>query len=250
MQNYIDAHAHLQDMPDLDTEMKNALSAGVTGFLCNATHEGDWQRVIQISKQYAGVSVCLGVHPWFLGTLTPGWEKRLEQLLKENPSFMVGEIGLDKIKADQDPVVSSLDHQERVMRIQMDLAAQYNRPFQMHCVRAWDRIMHILKRNQRPAFFLSHSHHGHPALVPQLVEMGGYLSYSAIFVPQDRKKVRACLQTTPLERLLVESDYPDLAPSPAALPELVKKMAVVRQQDEAVLRQALYENTKRFLNGR
>lgn len=247
---YFDAHTHLQNMTDLSAILKRAQAAGVTDFMCLATHEGDWQKVLDIAKTHPNVRAGIGVHPWFLATLEKGWETRMETLLKAHPSLLVGEIGLDKIKADADPTVSSLDHQERVMRVQMDLAARYNRPFHMHCVRAWDRILHILKRNKRPDFFVSHSHHGNATWVPQLIDMGAYLSYSAIFVPSNRQKVQACLKATPLDRLLVESDCPDLAPEPSAIPELVKKMAVVREQDEAVLAHALYENAQRISHGR
>ena len=247
---YFDAHAHLQNMVDLKKALLKAETAQIQGIICNATHEDDWGKVIELSKTYSNIHVCLGVHPWFLGSLKKGWEARLERLLKENPSYMVGEIGLDKVRADQDPVISSLDNQERVMRIQMDLAAQYNRPFHMHCVHAWDRIMHVLKRNKRPDFFVSHAHHGNIHLIPVLAEMGAFFSYASTFVSPERKKVRACLAATPLDRLLVESDCPDLSSEPAEVPKLVKHMAVVRQQDETVLIKALYQNAERICYGR
>ena len=113
---YFDAHAHLQNMVDLKKALLKAETAQIQGIICNATHEDDWGKVIELSKTYSNIHVCLGVHPWFLGSLKKGWEARLERLLKENPSYMVGEIGLDKVRADQDPVISSLDNQERVMR--------------------------------------------------------------------------------------------------------------------------------------
>lgn len=248
--NYCDAHTHLQDVSDLSAVMARAKASGVSDFICNATHEADWAKVIDIAQKYPGVSVALGVHPWFLHTLTAGWEKRLEQLLKDNPSFMIGEIGLDKVRADQDPVVSGLDCQERVMRLQMNLAAKYNRPFHMHCVRAWDRILHILKSNQRPPVFISHSHHGNAGVIPKMVQMGAYFSYSAIFLPENREKVRQCIKETPLDRLLVESDAPDLADEPAAVSGLVGQMAVLRKEDPVVLTKHIYQNFKELVHGR
>ncbi len=247
---YCDAHTHLQDIKDLPAAMVRAKECGVAEFICNATHEADWQKVIDISRKYPNVSVVVGVHPWFLHTLTDGWDERLEQILKDNPAFMVGEIGLDKVRADNDPHVFGLDNQERVMRIQLDLAAKYNRPFHMHCVRAWDRILHILKTNKRPPVFVSHSHHGNAGLIPDMVEMGAYFSYSAVFLPENRIKVRKCVQETPIDRILVESDAPDLVTEPAGVSELVSAMAVLRKEDPTALTKHIYRNFKELIHGR
>ena len=248
--NYCDAHTHLQNIENLHETMSQAYENGVSGFICNATHEDDWEKVISISKKYPHVFVALGVHPYFLSTLKSGWDKRLEKLLKDNPSFMVGEIGLDKIKADQDPLISSLDRQEQVMRIQMDLAAKYNRPFHLHCVRAWDRVLHILKRNKRPTYFVSHSHHGNVNMIPQLSALGAYFSYSSIFLPRNREKVRQCLKETPIDRLLVESDAPDLSKEVSVIPSLVEKMANLRQEEPTFLIEHIQKNFEELVNGR
>ena len=76
-----------------------------------------------------------------------------------------------------------------------------------------------------------------------------YFSYSSIFVPVEHPKVQACLKATPLDRLLIESDAPDLTPSPADIPDLMKKMSVITGHSVADLKKAIYKNAKDFVNG-
>ena len=72
-------------------------------------------------------------------------------------------------------------------------------------------------------------------------------SYSSIFVPQNHPKVQACLKATPLDRLLVESDCPDLTTSPKSIIELVSAMSCLTHYKSAVLKKALFQNGKNFI---
>jgi len=242
-EQYFDAHAHLQMMPDYRAALEKARQAGVSHIICNATHEGDWKTVLQIARENEGVYAALGVHPHYMDTLTQGWEGRLEKLLAENPNVMVGEIGMDKMKPD-------LDLQEAVFSTQLTIAHTYGRPAIVHCVRCWDRLLHTYKtqRGKMPPKVLSHSHHGNADLIPELAEnYNMYFSYSSIFVPDNHPKVQACLKATPLDRLLIESDCPDLAPEPASVVDLVQKMSVISGHKEALLKKVLFENAKAFV---
>ena len=240
---YFDAHAHLQMMPDYSMALKRARKAGVCGIICNATNEKDWDAVLQIAKENKDVYAALGVHPCYMDTLVPGWEKRLEKILAKNPNVMVGEIGMDKL-------AGNLDLQEAVFSKQLDIAYSYNRPAIVHCLRCWDRLLHVYKtqRNKMPPKVLSHSHHGNADLIPELMEKYNmYFSYSSIFVPDNHPKVQACLKATPLDRLLIESDSPDLAPEPASVVDLVRKMSKVSRRDESLLKKKLFENAMAFV---
>lgn len=242
---FFDAHIHLQRMSDLPTVIEKAQKAGVQGFICNATHPNDWDQVLDIAQKYNMVYPALGVHPWYVESLPPDWDKKLELLLRQNPALMVGEIGLDNTR-------QNMDLQEKVLRRQLDLAALYHRPVHIHCVRAWDRLLHIFKTQRKimPPKILSHSHHGNKDLISEMIaKYNAYFSYSSIVLPENRAKVRACLIATPLDRLMAESDAPDLMPDPALLEALVDKIAQIRNADKTQIKQALYHNAMEFING-
>ena len=243
MKPYFDAHAHLQMMPDYEKALRKARENGVHYVICNATHEGDWQKVIQIAKAHEGVYAAVGVHPCYMHTLTTGWEKRLERLILQNPKVLIGEIGMDK-------TADNLDLQEAVFSKQLEMGYMYQRPARVHCLRCWDRLLHGYKvqGKKMPPKVLSHSHHGNAELIPELAEKYNmYFSYSSIFVPDNHPKVQACLKATPLDRLLVESDCPDLAPEPFSVIDLVKKMSVITGHKESLLKKVLLENGKAFV---
>lgn len=258
MQNSLfDSHTHLQwydgkkiqkdgtPTPPLEAVIKQASQVGVTHFICNATCEDDWQQVLSISTKYPNIYVALGIHPWYMNTLKPDWNKRLDKLLQDHPSLMIGEIGLDKNKPD-------MWTQENVFRIQLELAHKHRRPAIIHCVRAWDRLLHIFKDESQakkmPPKILSHSHQGNTDLIPELIEKyNAYFSYSSIVLPVTHPKVRACLKATPLDRILVESDAPDLTPFPADVAPLLTEMAKITGHDEALLRQVTFQNAKEFV---
>lgn len=245
MENYFDAHTHLQMMPDFEKAIEKACRKGVVGFICNSTGPEDWYRVAAISLKHSQVIPCYGVHPHYIENLANDWFENLKRLLQKDNFAMVGEIGLDNLKPN-------MDKQEQILRQQLELAWKLKRPAHIHCVRAWDRLLHIFKsqREKMPTKLLMHSHHGNADLIGQMIEKyNAYFSYSAIFVPENRPKIRACMKATPLSRIMVESDAPDLTAEPADIVDLVEKMSLITGHRKDILTKALLENTKEFVYG-
>lgn len=247
MEKFFDAHTHLQMMENLSEEMDKAREKGVEYFICNSTSPADWDSVLAISKKYKGVYVCFGVHPHYVENLPADWLEKLEGMLNLDKKIMVGEIGLDKKK-------TNLEFQKKVFREQLILANKLKRPAHIHCVGCWGMLLGVFedlkKDDLMPPKILLHSHHGSKELIPELMKKyNAYFSYSSIFVPMEHPKVQACLKSTPLDRLLIESDAPDLTPSPADIPDLMKKMGVITGHSVADLKKAIYKNAKEFVNG-
>ena len=162
---YFDAHAHLQQLPYFQQAILDAQNCGVQEILCNAIDESDWHVIKKMTQQYPNIHVALGIHTCAVDKAKTGWDQRLEKILQSNPNILVGEIGLDA----QYP---NMDDQEQVLRQQLNLAWRYQRPAVIHCFRAWDRLLHILKtqRKKLPPKMMSHSHHGNPQLIPELIQ--------------------------------------------------------------------------------
>ena len=206
MTTYFDAHSHLQEYAstrELDAALAEAKAAGVETVLCNGTSPGDWERVAELAAAAPGAVIpFFGLHPWFIKEGPPGWLEGLESFLTRIPSG-VGEIGLDGGKNATDAA-----RQEGVFRAQLALAKKLGRPSCLHCVKAWGRMLEILKED-KPGTFMLHSYGGPAEMVLALAELGAYFSFSGAILDPKREKLRRALLATPLDRLLFETESPE-----------------------------------------
>ncbi len=205
-----DAHCHLQD-PRLGQRLPELLARwsrlGKGYLACCATDESDWAGVAAIARNHPRVIANFGVHPWQVNTLTDRWADRLEGWLCRMPSG-VGEIGLDFTDPSADR-----SRQEAVFLAQLDLANQLGRPVSIHIRRAWDRFIHILK-SAGPLSHggLIHSYSGSADMVPLFEGFNLYISFSGSITNPRNKKAAKALGAVSVDRLLIETDSPDLMP--------------------------------------
>jgi TatD DNase family protein len=205
-----DAHNHLQD-PRLSDQLDVILSAcereGISRMVVNGTREADWPRVLELSRKYPVVLPSFGCHPWYLSERTAGWRENLVRHLDAIPSAL-GEIGLDRWMKNPD-----IEMQEEMFRWQLRIATERNLPVTIHCLKAWGRIDQILREEPLPEKgFLLHSYSGSAEMVDGFVKLGGYFSISGYFAHERKVKQREVLKQVPPDRLLIETDAPDMSP--------------------------------------
>lgn len=242
-----DAHNHLQNYPgpaETEEALEQASAAGVKAMLCNGTNPGDWEKVLKLASGRKGVVPCLGLHPWFVDKARAGWLELLEDSLTRAPSC-VGEIGLDNV-AGADPA-----KQEEAFSAQLRLAKKLKRPVSIHCVKAWGRLLDILKEEQPPAFLL-HAYGGPPEMVNILARLGAYFSFSGGMMNPRREKMRRALLTAPLKRLLFETESPEpdmpvRCSGPRGLVEVIRAAAGALGQSPESLGELSWRNAEIFL---
>lgn len=261
----IDAHLHLQDpalAADLEGVMERARGAGVRWMVCNGTREGDWERVAELARRYEEVVPCFGLHPWYVRERSERWMKRLEGLLEAMPSA-VGEIGLDRWIEPRDEAA-----QEQVFRAQLAVARRRGLPAMIHCLRAWGWLMEVLgSEAPLPGGMLIHAYGGPVEMIKPLAERGAYFSFAGNVFEAKRAKAQEALAAVPMDRLLLETDAPDMLPpegyrlacvrgtegkqhnEPANLAMIVRGAAQVRGVDEERLAEAVWGNARRFFDG-
>jgi TatD DNase family protein len=128
--------------------------------------------------------------------------------LDEFPDAGVGEIGLDRWIQNPD-----MPAQEEVFRSQLDIAASQDRPASIHCLRAWGLLEQTLRSAALPRCgFLLHSYGGPAEMVPQFASLGAYFSLSPYFTHERKSRQAQTFAAVPLDRLLAESDAPDMWP--------------------------------------
>ncbi|MCB1122889.1 MAG: TatD family hydrolase [Verrucomicrobiae bacterium] len=202
-----DSHLHLQD-PRLKSVLTDIAATyanlGVERVIVNGTQESDWEGVGQLSELFPFVKPAFGLHPWHIFNRSPHWLGNLEYCIDHYNGF-VGEIGLDRWIQNYD-----FDDQVEVFKKQLRLAATKKVPASIHCLNAWGKMLEILEEEKLPQpGVLLHSYGGAREMVPQLVELGCYFSFSGYFLIDRKVKARETFKTIPIERILVETDAPD-----------------------------------------
>ncbi|MBP5761297.1 MAG: TatD family hydrolase [Verrucomicrobia bacterium] len=210
----IDAHNHLHDtvaFAPVETVLQRAMEAGVRRMICNAARESDWQTVLQLADCYPlSITPALGIHPWYVAETVDGWQNRLAKLLREHPGSIIGETGLDLY---HQPLNESL--QEECFRAHLQMGYELRRPVVIHCVRAWDWMTRILKETPHlPPSLLFHAYSGGKELLPKLIQYGGWFSFAGTLLYEKNIRARQALPLVPKNRLLLETDSPDLAAPP------------------------------------
>ncbi|MDD3276865.1 MAG: TatD family hydrolase [Kiritimatiellales bacterium] len=230
-----DAHCHLQDdalFPDLGNVMLRAAAAGVEkiavclDFSKPLKKEDEFFQGLEKSE---AIYSMIGIHPWFVGcragAVTPpesaimdrgcNWRERfqrLEKLLLDFPMVGIGETGLDF----QEKFTNRAE-QEASFAAHLDLACELNRPIAVHCVKAWGRLIEILREHPAPRVLL-HAFGGAPELIPELIELNCWFSFCGNVTNPNAKRVRASAAAVPAARLLIETDSPDFPPAGCELP--------------------------------
>jgi TatD DNase family protein len=150
----------------------------------------------------------VGLHPHDASKLGDEWE-RLEALAESGDVVGIGETGFDFHYLH-----SPADEQETAFRAQIRLAKRLDRALVVHSRDAWRETFSVLADERPPSRTVLHCFTGGPGEARRALDLGAFLSYSGIVTFPDADDVRAAAGLTPLDKLLVETDAPYLAPVP------------------------------------
>ncbi|MCS6805524.1 MAG: TatD family hydrolase [Acidobacteriota bacterium] len=214
---FIDSHAHL-DAPefqhDRDEVIARARDAGVELMLnigAGYVRDTSIETALSLAETYECVYLAFGIHPHDATLYQNGWEEKLLQL-SEHPKVLAwGEVGLDYHYNH-----SPRDVQRAVFRRQLQCARQRGLPVIIHTREAEQDTLSILREQWQGSGLsgILHCFTGTLDLAEACIEMGFYVSFSGILTFKNAADLRAIAQQLPLERLLIETDCPLLAPAP------------------------------------
>jgi len=205
-----DAHCHIQDLrlaANVETTLSRAFHAGISKMMCCGTSEEDWPRLADLARAHDEIMPSFGLHPWFIGQRSSRWLTTLKRFL-DTSGGAVGEIGLDHgIKDRRD------EEQESVFLEQLAVAKERKLPVSIHCRRAFVRLIELLEEVGPPsAGFVIHSFSGTKEDIPRLVDLGAFFSFSGTVTLHRNKRAHRNVLRVPIERLLIETDAPDMMP--------------------------------------
>lgn len=209
-----DAHVHLAD-PVLDRD-RDQIEAdyetiGFKQAVVAGTCPDDWPRVFSLCNNDSRLIAAIGLHPWQVNQAPSNWQQQFLQALDQGAQA-ISEIGLDKWIEDYD-----IERQQSAFCWQMAQAAKRNLPCSIHCLKAIGPLLESLRGIPLPARGIHiHAYNGPVELIPELIELGAYFSFNAGQLKAGNTKVATRIRAVPLERLLIETDAPDMLP-PAEL---------------------------------
>lgn len=212
---FIDSHCHLQffDFATLGIDegilIAEAKKQQVEHLLCVATHLNQHRQLQALCHKYQEISMSIGLHPNENIELEPTVADFL-QLLDDPRIVAIGETGLDYYRLTADPIV-----QQDRFRTQIRAALASNKPLIIHTRDAQDDTMQILKEeNASKVGGVVHCFTGDQAFAQQAITLNFHLSFSGIVTFAKAQDIQAVAKWVPLDRILIETDAPYLAPVP------------------------------------
>ncbi|PJI09018.1 MULTISPECIES: TatD family hydrolase [Clostridium] len=207
-----DAHAHYDDEQfneDRETVIRELKENGIVGVLnCGASMEGSIESV-KLAEKYDFFYAAVGIHPEYADKVDDDSLKQIESLTKNSKVKAIGEIGLD-YHYDENP---PREIQKKVFIKQMELAEKLNLPVIIHDRDAHGDTLNIIKKFPEVKGEI-HCFSGSVEFARECLKLGYYLGFTGVVTFKNAKKVIEVVKEVPLDRMLVETDCPYMAPVP------------------------------------
>ncbi len=212
--NLIDTHAHL-DEPSLVGELQSLLKAAQENRLSRIITIGTTlessQKSLQLAREYPIIAAAVGIHPNYSSEATDRQWAEIVELAKEPHVVAVGETGLDRYW-DYAPIDKQIDYFHR----HIELSRELDKPFIVHCRDAEQDILDVLARQAEKGELngVMHSFCGSWETATRTLQWGMYFSFSGMLTFKKNQELRELAAKIPLDRIMVETDSPYLAPVP------------------------------------
>ncbi|WED21217.1 TatD family hydrolase [Vibrio sp. JC009] len=249
-----DTHCHLdreefkQDLPQIIAEAK---SAGVSHMLVPGCSMENWERVEEIASLDKNIYFALGLHPYFTDTHKPAHIHLLKQRLdgRSDKCVAIGECGLDFYHSRNDEAL-----QKQLLTEQILLAKQFNLPLILHCRKAHQDLISILKRHQPLPGGVIHGFTGSEQQAMDFINLGFYIGVGGTITYERAAKTRRTISALPLSSLVLETDSPDMPlfgyqgmnNQPKRTAEVLKSLILLRSEGEQTVANMLFVNSKRL----
>lgn len=246
----IDTHSHLFDdrfAKDLPAVLDRAAKAGLERVVCLGIDRESSEQSVAIANKYPLVVAAVGIQPNHVAEAKVGdWNAVVALAEQWAQVVAIGETGLDRYW-DRAPFAL----QENYFNRHIELARYLNKPFVIHCREAEADVVRVLRAQcaKGPIRAVMHSFSGDLATARECLEMGLYVSFAGMVTYPTAQNLRDVAKGIPLDRLLVETDCPYLAPQPVRgkrnEPAYVAHTAAVLAQAKGVSVAELEEHTTR-----
>ncbi len=259
---WVDTHCHF-DFPDFDADRaelwQQCRADGALAMAIPGVEPKQWQRLLDLSNSTTGLFFAVGLHPCWLESCLPrgNWAAELphlDQLLRRAAQapkcIAIGECGLDLY------IEGDLAQQEAVLACHLEVARACDLPVILHCRRAHNQLLRLLKQHPVPRGGVVHAFSGSGEMARQYWNMGFYLGVGGTITYARANKTRNAVKTMPLEALILETDAPDMPlcgqqgkrNSPANIPAVAEALARLREDSLANIARQTTANALRLFD--
>lgn len=260
---YIDTHCHLNFKAfnkDLDQVIARAEDEGVEKIVLPGAKLDSSQKAIDISQKFASCYAAIGIHPHHSKELSQLGLKSiiasLTDMAKAHKVVAIGEIGIDYYQYKDYPPLSVTDKQtqKELFISQLKIAHILNLPVIIHCREAHDDLFEILDScisyNNHTLTGVCHCFGGDKNHLKKALEFGLFIGFDGNCTYSENQALRDLVKETPLERLVIETDAPFLAPvpyrktrnEPSYLKYIASEVAKIHQKDTETISQITAHN--------
>ena len=264
MMQLFDTHTHF-DVADFDHDRQHlavqAKQVGVEALVLIGFIESRFDELIQTHQQLQDWEnvpqsyLAPGLHPFYIEQHQQAHLQRLEQVLKQHDCVAVGEIGLDTfLKQHKRP--DAFAKQQHYFNAQLELATHYQKPVLLHIRKAHAEALAILKAQKFKLGGIAHAFSGGVEEAKALVKLGFKIGVTGQITNPNAKKLHQVVQAIGAERLVIETDCPDMTPlccqtstehrtrnTPVNLPYILDSLAQTLGQPQDQLAEQLWRNS-------
>lgn len=209
--NIFDTHSHYADSAfdgDRDELLAALPDKGVRFAALAGSSMQDSAENVALAQKYGYIYAAVGVHPESVDETPSDYREKLTELVKSSEKVRaIGEIGLDYHYENYDR-----DKQILFFRQQLELAKELSLPVIVHSRNASEDTLDIFKE-YRPAGVV-HCFSGSAEVAREVIKLGMYIGFTGVLTFKNAKKALRALEAVPLDRLLLETDCPYMAPEP------------------------------------
>ena len=249
-----DSHAHYDDEQfDEDREelLKELKENGVGAILNMSSDYESIKRTVELTKKYDFIYGAVGIHPEHADQYNEEVREELTEILQGEKFVAVGEVGLDYYWDSNPPK----EVQIRVLRDQYELAKSLDMPIILHDRESHEDILKIAKE-YKDVVSVFHSYSGSVEMAREIIRIGGYIGISGVLTFKNARKLPDVVKEIPLERMLIETDAPYMAPVPYRgkrnrsdyLVGVADKIAEIRELTRDEVLEITSENMKRLFS--
>ena len=248
-----DTHAHMDDRAfdgDRAQLLENLPARGIQYLMNPGCSLASSRNAVALANQYDYIYAAVGSHPDVADEVNEEVLEEYRTLCKLNPKVKaIGEIGLDYHYED---IPRAL--QQKAFRLQMELARELDLPVIVHERDAHEDGMRIVKEEFPTVKGVFHCYSGSAEMARQLVDLGWYIGFTGVLTFKNARKAVEVAASIPLDRIVLETDCPYMAPEPfrgkrndpGYLVHMAEKLAEVRNLSVEEIHRITVENGKRL----